>query len=583
MKKLVLLLLFFFLTTSAAYPLDLTLQQCIEMALENNSGFKASKTDLIASAEDVSISHAGLLPSLKLKGTYMLRDKSDVFITRADIFAPGIPPVDVEQSLENQTLYGASLVLDQPLFTGGQLTHALKKSKILGQEAMYRVERQRKLLEFDVKKAFYAALKEQLYRKTLEKTVEAKRERLRVVQELLAEGYVQEDDVLIAETDLAAAELELFKVKNGEDLALSRLKLLTYLKEDGAITLKEKPVTGFLVVSLEEAKEAAVAQREEIKMSMRQIGAAGEDIEIAKSGFYPRTSLQGSVTLQKETTITRPDVWMVTAQVDWPIFEWGKTKSSVKKAESVKQRRQYEHEDLTKAVLFEAEEAWREVKEKEKEVEFREKKLKATESRLKTAAEQYAEKTIKLADLLEREVELTKTYDEYIIAANDLNIAFARLEVATSVTNAEWFTITELYQPDFDGLSRMTKEAFSGKAERARENKSTRDAAIETGRIAREPSVVKSVDAVPTVAPMVSPYPAYVIQASSFRTRQNAREFGRKLMKRIELKGRKITVRKRGNFYKVRIMGFNSKAEAKAFTEKFAIKNSIIVKSVDGH
>jgi outer membrane protein len=581
MRRLVLLLFFFILPASEAYSSELTLQQCIEMALENNGGLKASKTDLISSAEDVSISHAGLLPSLKLKSTYMLRDKPDVFITKANIFAPGIPPVDIEQSLENQTLYGASLVLDQPIFTGGQLTHALNKSKILGEEAIYRVERQRKLLEFNVKKAFYAALKEQFYRKTLEKIVESKRERLRVVQERQKEGYVQEDDVLLAETDLAAAELELFKVKNGEDLALSRLKLLIYLKEDSEISLKEKPVSGSLVVSLPEAKESAFAQREEIKMSMRQIGAAGEDIEIAKSDFYPRASLQGSLTKQKETTITRPEVWMLTAQLDWPIFEWGKTKSSVKKAESVKQRRQYEHEDLTKAVLLEAEEAWREVKDKEKEVEFHEKKLKATESRFKTATERYAEKTIKLADLLEMEADLTKTYNEYIIAANDLNISFARLEVATSMKNNGWFTIKELYQPDFDGLSKMTKEAFAGNPERAPENESSIDAPIGTDGIAQTRPVTKRIDAVPTAAPEVSPHAAYAIQVSSFRTMQTAGEFGKKLMKKIDAK--RIKVHKAGNFCKVRIIGFNSRAEAVAFNEKFAIKNSIIVKSTDGH
>lgn len=583
MKKLVLLLLFFILPTSEAYSSGLTLQRCIDMALENNSGLKASKTELISSAEDVSISHAGLLPSLKLKGTYMLRDKPDVFITKADAFAPGIPPVDVQQSLENQTLYGASLVLDQPFFTGGQLTHALSKSKILGEEAIYRVERQRKLLVFDVKKAFYAALKEQLYRKTLEKIVESKRERLRVVQELHAEGYVQKDDVLIAETDLAAAELELFKVKNREDLALSRLKLLIYLKEDGEICLEEKPVSGFLLVSLQEAKEAAVAQREEIKMSMRQIGAAGEDIEIAKSDFYPRASLQGSLTMQKETTITRPEVLMLTAQLDWPIFEWGKTKSSVKKAESVKQRRQYEHEDLTKAVLFEVEEAWREVKQKEKEVEFYEKKLKAAESRFKTATERYAEKAIKLADLLEIEAELTKAYDEYIIAANDLNISFAHLETATSVKDSRWLTIKELYHPDFDGLSEMTKEAFAGNPGRAPENDVSIDVPIETDGIAQTRPVTKSIDAVRIAAPKVPPHTTYVIQLSSFRTRQNAIESGRKVLKKIKIDAERIKMHKVGNFYKVRITGFNSRAEAVAFNEKFAMKNSIIVKSADGH
>ncbi|SPP99480.1 exported hypothetical protein [Candidatus Sulfobium mesophilum] len=580
MKRLfVLLLLFFILPPSGAYSSELALQKCIDMALENNSGLKASKTELISSAEDVIISHASLLPSLKIKGAYALRDKSDAFITRADVFAPGIPPVDVEQSLENQNFYGASLIIDQPLFMGGQLTHSLSKSKILGEEAIYRVERQKKLLEFNVKKAFYAALKEQLYRKTLEKIVASKRERLRVVQELHNEGYAQKDDVLIAETDLAAAELELFKVKNAEDLALSRLKLLIYLKEDGEISLKENPVRGFLVVSLPEVKESAFAQREEIKISMRQIGAAGEDIEIAKSDFYPKASLQGSLTKQKETTITRPEVWMMTAQLDWAIFEWGKTKSSVKKAEAAKQKRQYEHEDLTKTVLLEAEEAWREVKEKEKEVEFHEKKLKTSESRFRTATERYAEKIIKLADLLETEADFAKGYNDYIISVNDLNISLARLEVATSTQNNGWFTAKELYQPDFEGLSKITKENLAGNHGKTSENGVSTDAPIETEEVSKAESVTKSNDAVPTVAPEVTPHAAYAIQVGSFRMRQNATEFGRKLGREID--ARKIKVQKVKNFYKIRIIGFTSREEAVAFNNKFSIKDSIIVKHVD--
>ncbi len=581
MKQILLIMLLFSFSMSPAYAAELTLKECIELALEDNGQLKAFKTDLTSSAEEVSISNAALLPSLKLRSAYTLRDTSDVFITRANIFAPGIPPTDIKQSLEDQNFYGASLVLEQPIFRGGQLTHSLNKSKILDGETNYRVERQKKLLVFDVKRAFYAALKEQLYRKTLEKIVESKRERLRVVKGLHEEGYVQEDDVLLAETDSASAELDRFKAKNREDLAISRLKRLIYLKDEGEISLKEKPMNGFLLVSLREARQSAVAQREELKISLGQIGAAGEDIDIAKSDFYPKISLQGSYTEQKETTIFRPEVWMLTAQLDWSIFDWNKTRSSVKKAESMRQKRQYEHEDLIKAVMLEAEEAWREVKDKEKEVEFLEKKLRTTESRFKTATERYAEKTIKLADLLETEAEWTKAYDEYLSAVSDLNISFAHLEAATSVKNDGWLSIKEPYEPDFDFLLKSANAVIAGPSGRVPENAIQIDTPFGTNRIAQAQPIATRIDAVQVAAPKVPPQTGYVIQVRSFRQKQSAEEFVKKFMKNIEPE--KITVLTKGNFCKVRIIGFKSKAEAEDFSRKFPIKKSIIVKAIDEH
>jgi outer membrane protein len=564
MKRTVFILLFFLLLPlSEAYPLELTLQDSIEMAFENNTGLKVYKTEVISSEEDVNISRADLLPSLKIRGAYQLRDKNDFFVTKANIFAPGIPPADVKQSLENQNFYIAGFVLNQPLFMGGQLVHSLNKSRMLGEETNYRVERQKKLLVFDVKKAFYTALKDQLYRKTFEKIVEAKRERLRVVTELNKEGYVQKDDVLLADSDLAGAELDLFKVRNDEELALSKLKLLIHLNEESEISLKEKPVNGALSASLRQAKETAVANREDLKVAFEQISAAGEDIDIAKSDFYPKTSVQGSYLVQKETTITRSDVWLLTAQLDWSIFDWNKTRSNVRKAESLRQKRQYEYEDLTKTVMIEAEEAWREVKEREKEVEFSEKKLKAAEARYKTAAERYSEKAIKLADLLDMEAGFTKAYDEYIIATNDLNIAFAHLEAATSVKNDGWLTIRELYQSDFACLLAIDKK----------------DAARSEGD--SKNTVLADTSDVHVKTPRVCPQISYAIQVCSVRRQQEAERLVKMLAKKID--HARIILQQSGIFYKVRITGFAAKADAVAFSRKLALKKSIIVKSINGH
>ncbi len=320
MKKLVLLFFFFSLPLSEVYSAELTLQKCVELALENNTGLKAFETDIIASDEDVRISRSRFFPSLKLKGDYTLLDKSDVITFKRNSLAPSIPPQDVEISAENSNMYSLSLILEQPVFTGGNLTHSFRKFRILNEEAQHNFARQKALIILAVKEAFYGALKDRFQRETLEKLVESKKERLRVMRERLEEGYVPREDLLTAETDLAASEFGLYKIQSREQFDLSKLKKVIYYQSGEEVSLKADPLNGSLAASLQEVKETALANSEDIKMSRKRIKAAGEDISIAKGDLFPKTSLHGGYTVQKETNITRPKVWMFSAQVDWADF-----------------------------------------------------------------------------------------------------------------------------------------------------------------------------------------------------------------------------------------------------------------------
>ncbi len=268
-------------------------------------------------------------------------------------------PSDVELSADNQETYGVAFSIEQPVFTGMRLTHSYKKSQKLNEEARYDLERKKRLLVFEVKKVFHEVLKEQLYTGILEKILDAKKEGFRVIQERNKEGYVRKEDLFIAENDLAASELEVFKARNRAETALSNLKRLIYCRDDENLMLKGEPLNSFFTAPLHEVKEFALSNREDLKMSSARAQAAGSDIIIARGGFLPQVSLEGKYMMQKETNVTRPEQWMLSLQLDWSLFEWNRTKAEVSKAKALMQKQQYEHEDLTKRIIFQAEEAWR--------------------------------------------------------------------------------------------------------------------------------------------------------------------------------------------------------------------------------
>ncbi|KAF0221871.1 MAG: outer membrane efflux [Geobacteraceae bacterium] len=447
MSRILFIALIFLFPVTGAHAVTLTLEECVELALKNNSGLKSFATDVTAAGAEMGIARAALFPSLKLKATYSLIDRPERLIINRNTFAPGIPPQDVEVSTGKHDRYDLAVIVEQPLFTGGRLFHSLRRSAAVSDETLINEERQKKLLVFEVKRAFFTAITAGLNRELQETITEAKKERLLVLEEQYREGYVKREDLLRQETDITFAEFDLLKRGNGEALALRRLKNLVYLQADEELELVGAPRNMVLTTSLQEVMATAARNRDELKEARLRLRRAEEEIAVARSGYYPQASLLGKYIQQQETNLARPEVWMLTAQLEWSIFEWGRTNSEVKKKEAQRERVRLEREELERYLAFEAESAWREVKEREKGVEAHESGVKSAEYTANLSMERYAEGMVKLVDVIEKEAEFVRAANLYYAAVSDLNSATAALELATSGDLAGWFTSRELYTP----------------------------------------------------------------------------------------------------------------------------------------
>ena len=113
-----LLLLVMTLSSQSALGRTLSLEECVDIVLERNSGLKSSQAESRSAAEEATIAQAALLPSLKLKSFFTLVDKSDRLLVDSNSFAPGVPPQKTSLSLGETNWYGVGVALRQPLFTG---------------------------------------------------------------------------------------------------------------------------------------------------------------------------------------------------------------------------------------------------------------------------------------------------------------------------------------------------------------------------------------------------------------------------------------------------------------------------------
>ncbi|MBJ6723660.1 TolC family protein [Geomesophilobacter sediminis] len=433
---------------------ELSLDDCVSWALGRNSGLKSGEMSVAAAAQGAAASRAAFYPSLRLKGEYGLIAPHDRLIINGNSFAPGVPPHDVNIPIGDNNRYDASLIVQQPLFTGGNLTRSLERARSEERGAQYALDRQRKLITLEVKRLFNEVLNDQLQERVVRTLLEAKRERLRVLRERQTEGYAEREEVLTQEADLLSAEAELTRCANRTALAVSRLRLLIHFPSTSEFILKGRSHRFNLNLSLADAVRESAANREDLKGAREKVIQSEAEVGVTRSSLYPQSSLVGSYTVQKETNIQRPQYWMVMAQLDWQLFDWGKTRKTVERAEAIRREQSYQREELEKQVALETESSWRNVQNRQMTIDAARKWVAVAESRLEQRVSRYQEGTAKFADLLDGEAELIRSYGDYVAALNDLGTDLAQLEASASMTVDPWLVEEEVYQLDLDALSR---------------------------------------------------------------------------------------------------------------------------------
>jgi hypothetical protein len=304
-----------------------------------------------------------------------------------------------------------------------------------------------------------------------------------------------------------------------------------------------------------EIMESAHKVRDDLKISSSRIRTAEAEIEIAKSEWYPRATLQGRYSIQKETNITRPYAWMVITQMEWPIFEWGRTKAEVRKTEAASQRLRYEHDELERNISLELAEIINAIHEKEKEIKALEKLLKTIEYRLRLTVDNYEEGFSKLPDVIEAESELIRANNKYLAAMNELAIIIAQLE-ASSGLQESWFRNEDVYRPDLLSVSERITFLMHRK------------------RMSNQPTVLNPEQEIEHIKPKQAISSAVVVQVGAFRSLQKAERLRQELQGRVGDKT--ILIQSIGELHYVWISGFDNKYDAKTHMSSNGLVDYII-------
>ncbi|MEM8966333.1 MAG: TolC family protein [Bacteroidota bacterium] len=274
-------------TKSSNEPRQLSLQECVDLAIKNNITVRTTALNVLQDQVALEQSKADLLPSLNA-GTNFQYNVGRTINPFTNEF--------VSQPIRQQSL---SLTANVELFNGFRKLKTIKRNKLNLLGSQYGLETQKNEVTLDVVEAYVQILLNQELLRNAQFTAQSTQSQLERTQRLVEAGSLPVGNVLQLESQRATDELNIISATNNLALAQLQLQQLLLIPEDESISIIDPifdlPDSTDLPTSAYEVYQQTVTNLPQIKQAQAQVDAAQYGIAVAKAGFYPRLSLSGGL------------------------------------------------------------------------------------------------------------------------------------------------------------------------------------------------------------------------------------------------------------------------------------------------
>jgi outer membrane protein len=432
------------LLNSGSEAYALSLQEAREEALKANMDIKIYHEK---NAEAYLASEEGftkLLPVFSLNGTASYVDQENAIKIEQGLygvypFGP-IPSKDLHLVYQDNTLLTiASIQIQQPISVGNRIYNTYKQLQSQFQEAQWNEQQAMQDTLFNIEKAYYDLLKAKemlnsakLHEKTL-------REHLKDIEQKYQKGSSALVDVLQVKVQVAQAEGEALKNRNDVTTAEDRVNLILNRPLD--IPVDPVPLTKSQEVTItrDEATEIAKANNKVLISARTKVITAKIQRKVAEADYYPDINISTQYAIQSGQPSYPNDVWSVTVDASWPIFQWGGTKHRVGAAQAYVQEMLYRVASLENQVIAKVRDSFFQIEETDKKIVIDKEAISAAEETLRITVIGFDKGRKTSTDVLNAEDSLSKVRTSYIQDFYDSFTARAQLRYAMGKMEVEDF------------------------------------------------------------------------------------------------------------------------------------------------
>jgi outer membrane protein len=404
---------------TAASPGDrvYTIQDAYDAALKENESVKLSEETMLQAESRVDQAGTYVYPRLSANGAY----------TR---FNEVLPPAGGGFIFQPLDQLNASLILTQPLYTGGRTLAALRAARTMREASRSDLSTTRQAIILGVAEAYYAVLKAQKLVEVSKNALERMERHKQVTDREAATRRTKANisSLLRANTLVNQARITVVRAENGLKIVRQKLSLLTKLPEDLAVS--EPASLAVPGEKLDSMRETALKNRDDYASSQMNREVAKEFVTITEGAHHPQMFAEGGMTYQHSHPETGLDatVYYAGVRLHVPLFEGGLMKAEMAEAKSKQRQAELSSALLKRQIESEVNEAYINYQTISSVFETAKLQLEDARKNFDTVEGLFSEGLVPSLSLIDAEQALSLAENELVTATWDQQVAILRIE-----------------------------------------------------------------------------------------------------------------------------------------------------------
>lgn len=389
----------------------LTLDDCINITLQNNPEIAASYSTQEAQRSQLKQSKSSYLPQINGNAAYN-RSNSNT----------------ANQNTGTNNNYSAGVNATQLIYDFGQTS-----SNVGIQEKAYQsaVQNTNSLINnkiYALKVAYYAVLSAEEAEDIYKQSVEQYTEQLKRAKAFYEVGTYPKIDVTSAQVNLNDAKLNLLAAQNAlETRRQELLNIMGVTEPENSFTLEMKDNLPPFTLTLEEAIKEAYKNRPDLLSKQLQVESARQNVTLAKTGYAPTLTANGSYNWSGND-FPLYDRWSAGASLNVPIFSGFSTYNKVEQSKQNLQTAQHNLTALEQQVLLDVKTAYFDLNNAKERIPVAELTAKQAKESYDLAVGRYKVGVGNYIEVKDAETSYSKAKLSHIQAVFDYNLAVAKLK-----------------------------------------------------------------------------------------------------------------------------------------------------------
>ena len=420
----------------------LTLDQCRQLALDNNKRMAAASKQTKA-AHYTMLSYKGnFFPNFTASGTGLYSSANGTFNIPGGNLPTFLPDANgqpmpnggfayfpgIDLNYKVRTVWMGGVQVEQPIFMGGKILAAYKMATLGKQMAQLNENLTVSEVILETDQAYALMVKAQEMNKVAKSYHAVLQELMKNVQSAYKHGLKSKNDVLKVQVKLNESELAIRKAENA--LRLANMNLCHLIG---------KPLIETLHISddfpvIEQALETQVndiTARPEYHLLDKQVDIAKQQVKLSRSELLPQVGIRGSYDYihglkVNEQRLFDDGVFSVMLNVKVPIFHFGERINKVRAAKAQLEQVRMEQANLNEKMYLELTQAANNLDEAKLQAALADRSLEQADENRRISKGEYDAGLEPLSDHLEAQALWQQAYETKVDAHFQLYLNYVK-------------------------------------------------------------------------------------------------------------------------------------------------------------